>query len=59
VDSAGPGFSKVRIRPNLGPLQSASGVVPPPKGLIHIVVTREGGVVRHKVTLPPGVTEVA
>jgi hypothetical protein len=59
VDSAGPGFSKVRIRPNLGPLPSARGVVPHPKGLIRVEVTREGGVVKHKVTLPPGVTEVA
>ena len=48
VDSAGPGFSKVRIRPNLGPLQSARGVVPHPKGLIRVEVTREGGVVKHK-----------
>ncbi len=59
VDSAGPGFSQVRIRPNLGPLLAAHGVVPHPKGLIRIDVTREGGVVKHKVTLPPGVTEVA
>ena len=59
VDSAGPGFSKVRIRPNLGQLQSVRGVVPHPKGLIRVEVTREGGVVKHKVTLPPGVTEVA
>jgi hypothetical protein len=58
VDSAGPGFTKVRVRPNLGPLQSARGVVPHPKGLIRVDVTREGGVVKHKVTLPPGVTEV-
>lgn len=59
VDSAGPGFSKVRIRPNLGPLQSARGVVPHPKGLIHVEVTREGGAVKHRVMLPPGVTEIA
>ena len=59
VDSAGPGFSKVRIRPNLGPLQSLRGVVPHPKGLIRVEVTREGGVVKHKATLPPGVVEVA
>ncbi len=59
VDSAGPGFSKVSIRPHLGPLQFARGVVPHPKGLIHVEVTREGGNVKHKATLPPGVTEVA
>ena len=58
VDSAGPGFSKVRIRPNLGPLLAAKGVVPHPKGLIRIEVTRENGVVKHKVTLPPGVAVV-
>jgi hypothetical protein len=58
VDSAGPGFRQVRIRPNLGPLLSARGVVPHPKGLIKIEVTRENGVVKHTVTLPPGVTEV-
>jgi hypothetical protein len=59
VDSAGPGFSQVRIRPHLGPLLAARGVVPHPKGLIRIEVTREDGVLKHKVTLPPGLTEVA
>ena len=59
VDSAGPGFRQVRIRPHLGPLLAAHGVVPHPKGLIKIEVTKENGVVKHTVTLPPGVTEVA
>ena len=58
VDSAGPGFRQVRIRPHLGPLLAAHGVVPHPKGLIKIEVTKENGVVKHTVTLPPGVTEV-
>jgi hypothetical protein len=38
---------------------SARGVVPHPKGLIRVEVTRENGVVKHTATLPPGVTEVA
>jgi hypothetical protein len=59
VDSAGPGFRQVRIRPHLGSLLSARGVVPHPKGLIRVEVTRENGVVKHTATLPPGVTEVA
>ena len=58
VDSAGPGFRQVRIRPHLGPLLAAHGVVPHPKGLIKIEVTKENGVVKHTVTLPPGVAEV-
>ncbi len=42
VDSAAPGFRKIRVTPRLGPLQRASGVIPHPKGLIEVRVERGG-----------------
>jgi hypothetical protein len=55
VDSAAPGFSKVRVQPHLGPLKKASGVVPHPKGLITVSVERRGAGYKLDVKLPPGV----
>jgi len=55
VDSAGPGWSKVIVRPHLGPLQRASGVVPHPKGLIEVKVERDGARYRIDVKAPQGV----
>ena len=42
VDSAAPGFRRIRVTPSLGPLQRASGVIPHPKGLIEVRVERGG-----------------
>jgi len=42
VDSAAPGFRRIRVAPSLGPLQRASGVIPHPKGLIEVRVERGG-----------------
>jgi len=55
VDSAGPGFSRIKVTPHLGPLKKASGVVPHPKGLIEVTVEREGAGYRVDVKRPPGV----
>jgi hypothetical protein len=55
VDSAAPGWSKVIVKPHLGPLQRASGTVPHPKGLIHVKVERDGNRYRIDVQAPPGV----
>jgi alpha-L-rhamnosidase len=53
VDSAAPAFGKVLVRPHLGKLQSITGTVPHPKGLIRAHFTQQG---TAEVTLPPGVT---
>jgi hypothetical protein len=55
VDSAAPGFAKVRVRPNLGPLREVSGAVAHPKGLIEVRVRREEGKLRIEAKAPPGV----
>lgn len=55
VDSAAPGFSKVRLAPNLGKLTKASGVVPHPKGLIEVTVERAGSGYRWTAKAPAGV----
>ncbi len=55
IDSAGPHFSRVLVRPFLGPLKRASGSVPHPKGAIEVTLERKGGGIRASVTLPRGV----
>jgi hypothetical protein len=55
VDSAGPGWSKVVVKPHLGPLKSLSGAVPHPKGMIEVRVEREGTRYRIDVRAPQGV----
>ena len=58
VDSAAPGFAKVRIRPHSGKLERASGIIPHPKGLIKVEVTKVAGRPVVKCELPPGVEQV-
>jgi hypothetical protein len=36
IDTGGPGFSRVRIRPHLGTVTEAAGAVPHPKGIISV-----------------------
>jgi hypothetical protein len=55
VESAGPQFGRVLVRPFLGKLQKASGSVPHPKGKIEVALERRGGGVQASVTLPAGV----
>jgi len=49
VDSAAPGFKRVSVRPHLGKLNRASGVVPHPKGQIEVQLDRD----RASIVLPP------
>ena len=59
VRPAAPGFKKVRIAPQLGPLQRAEGRVPHPLGRIEVRLARTaGGGLRAEVTLPDGVEGV-
>ncbi len=55
VDSAAPHFSRVLVRPFLGPLQRVSGSVPHPKGAIEVKLERSGAGVKAEITLPAGV----
>jgi hypothetical protein len=55
IDSAAPHFSRVLVRPFLGPLQRVSGSVPHPKGAIEATLERSGAGLKAVVTLPPGV----
>ncbi|HTX39096.1 MAG TPA: hypothetical protein VME43_28930 [Bryobacteraceae bacterium] len=52
VDSAAPGFARVRVAPHRGHLTAYSGAVPHPKGMVEVAL--EGGAAT--VHLPPGVT---
>jgi hypothetical protein len=55
VDSAAPGFRRVRIRPFLGRLTRASGTIPHPKGEVEVKLSRNGERLDAEVSLPPGV----
>jgi alpha-L-rhamnosidase len=52
VDSAAPGFARVRVAPHPGRLAKYSGSVPHPKGMVEVAI--DAGAVT--VTLPPGVS---
>ncbi|MBV9679949.1 MAG: hypothetical protein JO185_26680 [Acidobacteriaceae bacterium] len=56
VDSAAPGFSKIRLQPHLGSLTWASGTVPHPKGVIKVTFRKQtGGHLKVDMQLPvPG-----
>jgi len=56
IDSAAPGFKRVKIRPFLGPLTRASGSIPHPKGVISVTLQLSGERLKADVTLPPGVS---
>ncbi len=59
VSPAAPGFSKVRIKPQLGRLAWAEGTYPTPKGVIHVRHEKQAdGSVKSKVDLPDGVVRV-
>ncbi|HFB98273.1 MAG TPA: alpha-rhamnosidase, partial [Bryobacterales bacterium] len=57
VDSAAPGFARVRIEPHLGRLQRASGIVPHPRGEVRVQLERaEDGALTGRIDLPAGIT---
>ncbi|HEX3685107.1 MAG TPA: alpha-L-rhamnosidase C-terminal domain-containing protein [Bryobacteraceae bacterium] len=53
IESAAPGFRKVRIAPNLGALKHVSASIPHPKGQIAVEFTLDNHFTAD-VTLPPG-----
>ena len=59
IQAAAPGFSQVRIKPDLGGLDWAEGNYPTPKGLIKVRHERQpDGTVKSDITLPAGVEQV-
>jgi hypothetical protein len=56
IDTAAPGFQRVRVRPFLGALERVSGSIPHPKGEISVKLERAGKTLRADIALPPGVT---
>ena len=50
IDSAAPGFSRVRIAPNLADLPKVDAGMPHPKGLIHVTITPHNAIIE----LPAG-----
>jgi hypothetical protein len=55
IRPAAPGFAMVRIQPQLGTLESASGEMPHPAGTIRVQVSRRGNKLSGRVELPQGV----
>jgi hypothetical protein len=55
VRPVSPGWNQVLVRPSPGSLESASGVIPTPRGPIQIAWSREANW-ELKLSLPPGVT---
>jgi len=56
VDSAAPGFARVRVAPNPGALASFSGAVPHPRGMVEVEFAGNAGRPSARVTLPAGVS---
>jgi hypothetical protein len=56
IEPAAPGFTKVRIRPHLGPLVSLAASLPTPRGEVAVSYSRTSSGLTAEVTLPRGVT---
>ena len=56
IESAAPGFKKIRITPNLGDLKHIQAHMPHPNGMIDLDFTRNGKSYTFKITLPPNTT---
>lgn len=58
IDSAAPGFSKVKIEPHLGTIREIGGKIPHPLGYISVNYSYIRKEMKAKITLPKGVTGV-
>ena len=54
IESAGPGFGRVRIAPNPGNLEHVDASMPHPHGAIRVDLRRQGEKISGTVSLPPG-----
>ena len=55
IDTAAPGFQRVRIRPFLGKLERVAGSIPHPRGEIAVKLERAVSLLRVEVSLPAGI----
>lgn len=58
IDSAAPGFQKVKIEPHLGKLTQASGIIPHPNGMISANYKKEKAGWTAEITLPKNTSGV-
>ena len=56
IESAAPGFHKVRIAPNLGALEEVEGHIPHPAGEIAVHLHKSGETLAAEIALPRGTT---
>jgi alpha-L-rhamnosidase len=56
IDSDAPGFSKVRINPHLGSIETIGGEMPHPNGKISVKYTVKKGALQAEVNLPERIT---
>jgi hypothetical protein len=56
IESAAPGFKRVRIAPNLGKLNEVTASMPHPNGEIRVSLKRQNGKLSADVSLPANVT---
>ena len=52
IESAAPGFSKIKIEPHLGSLENIGGEMPHPNGTIAVKFSKSQGTVVCDVSLP-------
>jgi len=55
IDSAAPGYARVRIEPHLGALEQVGGSVPHPQGTVSVSYRLHGGKLKAEIELPAGV----
>jgi hypothetical protein len=56
IESAAPGFRKVRIAPNLGTLEEVRARMPHPKGEIRVDLKQQNGKLSANINLPSGIS---
>jgi len=56
IRPGGPGFHRVELRPQLGPLRTARGRMVHPRGTIAVALERDAGGLHGQIMLPPGVS---
>jgi hypothetical protein len=55
ISPEAPGFAKIGVNPDLGPLDRASGTIPTPKGPIRIELEKTATGLKGKLVLPAGI----
>jgi alpha-L-rhamnosidase len=55
MQPAAPGFAKIRIAPQPGPLNKVSGEVPTPRGPVRLEMSKTGGRWTLKASAPSGI----